>query len=481
MELKEIASKYEKLKIQFSEQRYNQEAGLPYNRGLMKNLSNQLITVSEEFLENFIKPRSMYLTSIATIAVAERLETELDLHDQRVEKISTEKYRIAGRKVNWGNWRQFNSAMDDSAKRKEVFDDFIRKAPSIASLVEKRMSISGDVYRRYGLTPLDSYLEFEGFEYNQLRDLLTRLGDGAKDAFLAAAEHFVAKVLGKKKTEYYDDFYTWRGRIYKPLNEYFEKIDALDAVKRFLTTFGFDPSKINVDAEDREKKSPSAFCFGIQIPNDVRICFRKVSPFTDFGSVFHEFGHGIHGVSANPNDSVWKRYVVSMSVAETFSILIESMLDTPLFLKQELKLAERAVDEIIDRRRFMRLAFLTFYAANSIMKMEFWKKGYSVEEAAKRWQELTKRFFIEVPGSYWLLHHVMPDYDMYSPSYMIASLRVAAVREKLRQDYGDAWWKNLEAGNFVKDLAKTRGDFDVKAWKLDVESYLKEAKTLSFL
>jgi len=157
------------------------------------------------------------------------------------------------------------------------------------------------------------------------------------------------------------------------------------------------------------------------------------------------------------------------------------MLDTPLFLKQELKLADSVVNEIIDRRRFMELAFLTFYAANGIMKMEFWKKGYSIEEAAKRWQELTKRFFIEVPGNYWLLHHVMPSYDMYSPSYMIASMRVAAVRERLRQDYGDVWWKNSDAGNFVRDLAEMRGEFDVKAWKLDAESYLKEARALSFL
>jgi len=481
LSLEKIASKYEKLRVQFSEQRYNQEAGLPYDRNMMKKLSERLTEVSLEFLENFVEPRSMYLASIATIADAEKLETELDLHDQRMEKISTEKYRIAGRKVNWGNWRQFNSRTDDYMKRKEVFDDFIAKAPDIAFLVEKRMGISNDVYETYNLTPLDSYLEFEGIRYDELRDLLIRLGDGAKDTFLAAAEHFATEVLGKKKTEYYDDYYTWRGRIYKPLNEYFEKIDALDEVRRFLVAFGFDPSKIIVDAEDREKKSPSAFCFGIQIPNDVRVCFRKVSPFTDFGSVFHEFGHGIHGVCANPDDSVWKRYVVPMGVAETFSILIESMLDTPLFLKQELKLADSVVNEIIDRRRFMELAFLTFYAANGIMKMEFWKKGYSIEEAAKRWQELTKRFFIEVPGNYWLLHHVMPSYDMYSPSYVIASMRVAAVRERLRQDYGDVWWKNSDAGNFVRDLAEMRGEFDVKAWKLDAESYLKEARALSFL
>jgi hypothetical protein len=129
----------------------------------------------------------------------------------------------------------------------------------------------------------------------------------------------------------------------------------------------------------------------------------------------------------------------------------------------------------------MNLAFLTFYAANSIMKMEFWKKHYNIEDAAKRWQELTKRFFIEVPGYYWLLHHVMPSYDMYSPSYMIASLRVAAVRERLKQDHGEMWWKSKKAGSFVKELAATRGDFDIKAWNLDAESYLKEVKTLSFL
>jgi hypothetical protein len=479
--LEKIALKYEKLTVQFSGQRYNQEAGLPYDRDMMKKLSEQLIEVSLEFLENFVEPRSMYLDSIATIADAEKLETELDLHDQRMEKISTDKYRIAGRKVNWGNWRQFNSSADDYTKRKEVFDDFIAKAPEIAFLVEKRMDISKGVYKRFDLTPLDSYLEFEDIGYDELQNLLTRLGDGAKGTFLAAAEHFATEVLGKKKMEYYDDYYTWRGHIYKPLNKHFEKIDALNEVKRFLIAFGFDPSKIMVDAEDREKKSPSAFCFGIQIPNDVRVCFRKVSPFTDFGSVFHEFGHGIHGISANPDDSVWKRYVIPRSVAETFSILIESMLDTPLFLKQELKLAGNVINEIIDRRRFMELAFLTFYAANGIMKMEFWKKGYSIEEAAKRWQELTKRFFIEVPGNYWILHHVMPNYDMYSPSYIIASVRVATIRERLRRDYGEVWWKNLDAGNFVRALAETRGEFDVKAWKLDAESYLKEARALSFL
>ena len=481
MSLEELASRYEKLDSQLSEQYYNQYAGLTYDRELMKKLAQQLTEISKEFLEKFTEPRNMYLASIETITQAERLEVELDFHDRRMEKICTEKHIIRGKKVNWGNWRQFNSQTDDAQNRKEVFDEFIAKAPTISHLVEKRMNISKEVYKQYGLTPLDSYLELEQISYDELLNFLEKLGDGAKQTFLTAADQLAPQVLHKTTTEYYDDFYTWRGRIYKPLNKYLEGKNPLSEIRQFLENLSFDSSAIKVDAEDRPNKSPSASCWGIQIPNDVRILYRKVSPFTDFRSLFHEFGHGIHGKSADPKDSVWKRYIVPMSVAETFSILIESVTENPLFLRKGLKLEEAAVREIIDRVRFMNLVFLTFYAANSIMKMEYWKNNYTIEQAARKWQELTKRFFVETPGNYWILHHVMPNYDMYSPSYVIAAVRVATIKEKLSQDYGETWWKNLKAGEFIKQLAQTRGEFNIKAWKLNPDIYLDEQKSLGFL
>ncbi len=481
MILVELASRFEELSSRLSEQYYSQYAGLTYDRELMKELAQQLTEVSNEFLREFTEPRSMYLASIDTIAEAERLEVELDFHDKRMEKISSEKHHINGKKVNWGNWRQFNSQTDDAQKRKEVFDEFIAKAPRIAHLVEKRMNTSKEVYKRYELTPLESYLELEQISFEDLLNLLMKLGDGAKETFLSAADHFAPQILKKNKTEYYDDFYTWRGRIFKPLNRYLEGKDPLDEICRFLGTLGFNISSINVDAEDRPNKSPSASCWGIRIPTDVRILYRKVSPFTNMRSIFHEFGHGIHGISANPDDSVWKRYIVPMSVAETFSMLIESVTENTLYLQEDLKLQETAVGEIVDRVRFMNLIFMTFYAANSIMKMEFWKNNYTTEEAAVRWEELTERFFIRTPGIYWILHHVMPNYDMYSPSYVIAATRVTTIKAALVQDYGEAWWRNPKAGELIKQLAQTRGEFNIKEWRLNPELYLKEQKSLSFL
>lgn len=478
MSLDQIATRYEKLSNQLDEQYYNQEAGLTYDRELMKKLSGELTEVSREFLAKFKKPRSMYLDSIATITQAERLDVELDFKDQRMEKVSSDKYKLDGKRVNWGNWRQFNSQTDDSKKRKEVFDEFISKAPSIAHLVEKRMAISREVYKRYGLSPLDSYLEYEQMKYQDLISLLEKLGEGARSHFLKAATHYAPEILHKPETEYFDDFYTWRGRIYKPLDKILKDKNPLASVQKVLTALGFDPSRIKVDTEDRPNKSPSASCWGINVPNDVRILYRKTSPFEDIGSVFHEFGHGIHGISADPGDTVWKRYIVPRSVAETFSILFEEITHDPVFLTQELKLEQTAVREILDRVKFMNLAFLVFYAANSIMKTEFWKNNYTVDQAAGRWQRLTKRFFIETPGYYWLLHHVMPNFDLYSPSYVLASVRVTTIKQKLESEYGEPWWKNPQAGEYVRELARTRGEFNIKQWKLNPNTYLKEQITI---
>ena len=258
------------------------------------------------------------------------------------------------------------------------------------------------------------------------------------------------------------------------------------AIEKLLTKFGFseDLKRISVDNENREKKSPSAFCFGIQIPNDIRVVYKRVSPFTDFTSLYHEYGHGIHGSSGIETDPFWKRYLVPMSVAETFSFFLETLLEQPLYLKNELGLSDEVIREILDRRHFMNLYFLVFYAANALMKIEFWKRNYSVEEASKRFQELTKRFYWEIPGDYWLTHHITPEYDIYAPSYMLASVRVKEWISQMVDEFGEEFWRGDEAnqaGAVIRDLAVTRGEFDLSVWDMDPKPYLNEQTNFSFV
>ena len=484
--LREIYSEFEKYQIILSEHRYNQTAGLEYDKSVMESVSESLVTLSSEFLKNYKEPRQFFLYCISSIAQARKLPLSLEIYERRSELLSTEEFKIHDKPVNWGSWRQFNATETNDANRQKVYDNFIQKAPQLAPLIMKRFNISKQVYSLYDSTPLDAYLEREYISYDKLKDFITTLGDGARNPFLAAADHFAPEILGKSSFDYYDDFYLARGKIYSPLNKHLNKKNPQKAIERVLTNLGFSENlqKIKVDKEDREKKSPSAFCFGIQIPNDVRVVYKRVSPFSDFTSIFHEYGHAVHGTSGVEEDPFWKRYNIPMSVAETFSFFFEMLLQQPLFLKHELGLTDEAIQEVLDRRYFMNLYFLVFYASNALMKIDFWKRDFSIEESSKRFQELTKRFYWEIPGDYWLTHHIMPNYDVYAPSYMLASVRVKEWMNQMIDEFGETFWRGNEAkqaGTVIRDLAATRGTFDLTVWDMNPRPYLDEQSQFSFL
>ena len=481
--VEDLGVEFEKFVVQIREQRYNQKAGLSYDKKLMESVSETLVGLSSEFLNSYEEPRTFYLDAIDTIAEARKLPLSLEIYDKRMSLISTKKFQFNKKPVNWGSWRQFNAQISNPNDRKQVFDYFVNKIPDLAPLIIKRFDISRQVYSLYDSSPLEVYLEQEFLSYEKLQDLIFALGDGARKPFLEAADHYAPEILGKETFEYYDDFYVARARIYSPLNTYFEKKNPLKVVDSILSNWGFgnDFSQIKVDSKDREKKSPSAFCFGIKIPDDVRVIYKHVSPFSDFTSVFHEFGHAIHGTSGNPEDPYWKKYLIPRSVAETFSFFLEMLLQYPPFLQQELGLSEEVVLKVLDRRHFMNLYFLVFYSTNALMKLEFWKREYTSEQASARFQELTKRFFWEIPGDYWFLHHIMPDYDLYAPSYLLASIRVKEWYNQMIDEYGDEFWKDNQASAVFRDLAATRGEFDLSVWDMDPKPYLEEQSTFSFL
>ena len=118
------------------------------------------------------------------------------------------------------------------------------------------------------------------------------------------------------------------------------------------------------------------------------------------------------------------------------------------------------------------------------MKIEFWKQGYSCEDASKRFQELTKRYYWEIPGDYWLTHHITPNYDVYAPSYMLASVRVKEWMNQMIDEFGEEFWKGdaaKQVGAVIRELAAARGEFDLSVWDMDPQPFLKEQTELSFI
>ncbi len=477
--LKEWITHAETIEVKKNLQYFRQSAGLKVDKTRLASLESQSLEHSNLFLRKFGKePRPLFVMSVDAIGRAKTYKLQVALHEARASKIISKKYKIGKDPVNWGSWRQFAAKTDDSKARKELFDDFVSKSAILTPLIRSRFEGYSKVLAKYGTDPLSHYLELERINYESLTVFVDRLGTSLKPAFRESLQRYSREILGRE-AEYFDDYYFFRSRIFRKYEKSFPaKAEPVSKIVRTMKEMGLDASKVKVDDGDRKGKSSSAFCFSIKVPTDVRICYRKSNPLENFSGVYHEFGHGVHGVSIDKAATFWDKYLIAMGVSEIFSIFFEGLMHNELYLKEELGLDSITASDIISRFRFNELYFATFYSANSMMKLRFWREGLTMEQADALYADLIEKYMgTRYPGKYWQLHHVMPEYFLYSPSYLIAAVRAYELEKTLTEMFGERYWKDRNAGKYVYELLRVGQSIDVSTFsRLDADAFAAHLK-----
>ena len=110
------------------------------------------------------------------------------------------------------------------------------------------------------------------------------------------------------------------------------------------------------------------------------------------------------------------------------------------------------------------------------MKLEYWNKNLTVDEAYQVYARLIKEYTgFEIPGQYWLLHHILPESIIYVPSYLLAAIRADELDSHMRNRFGDTWWYNRESGKRLREIMKPGAQIDLSIFsKLDPDIFLME-------
>ena len=482
MNLKHWCKLDELIYISQTDEEYKQYAGLDYNEKMIEQLAQMKIENSNIFINYFSHSRIPFLGALEDIAYSKTKKLELELHYARNTKIISSNHLYKDSPVNWCTWRQYNSLEKEPKNRKEVFDEFIKKTKHIAPIVENRFSEIKQVYQENNvhtntednkkkldndnnnLDPVSAYLEQENISYEKLMEFIKSMGQRAKKPFQDALNDIGKIILGGKEPEYYDDFYYFRNKAYSDIDNNFLNIEPVDEVRKILTNMEFKLSRIHFDTENRKNKYPSPICFFVKIPDDIRILYKRESPYFDLQACFHETGHAMHASSINSEIEYWDKYRIPMGVAEIFSIFLERLTKNTEYVSSipNSNFDQNIIDKLNTRNKFMELFFVTFYSANSLMKLEYWKGNMSIDKASELYARLIKEYTgFEIPGEYWLLHHILPESIMYVPSYLLAAVRAVELDMYIKNKYGDKWWKEKEAGKDLREIMKPGAKIDL--------------------
>jgi hypothetical protein len=166
-----------------------------------------------------------------------------------------------------------------------------------------------------------------------------------------------------------------------------------------------------------------------------------------------------------------------MGIAEIFSIFLERLTRNPLYLRRVFGITDdKLLDRLVKRNKFMELYFVTFYVANSLMKMKYWTENLSIDQACVLYQQPMEKFTgFRMPGEYWMLHHILPEAIMYTPSYLLAAVRAAELEKYLLDKFGEKWWQDKAAGSTLKVLMSKGATIDLSLFSdLNQDVFLKE-------
>ncbi|MCK4444312.1 MAG: hypothetical protein KAW09_07195, partial [Thermoplasmata archaeon] len=246
---------------------------------------------------------------------------------------------------------------DDRTRRHAIHDARLRAIDGLNQILNERTQRMHSIATDLGYT---NYTKL----YGKLKNInFTSLLNEIKEFKQRTDKLYREKMSGLTETigisleeaERHDIAYLLRAKQFDP---YFEKGQSLPALRATLNGIGIDldsQENIIVDIEEREKKTPRAFCAPLDIPNKVMLVTMPMGGYSDYSSLFHEAGHAEHFGNMNPDEPMEYRYLGDNSVTESFAFIFDHLLTDRNWVNEFIKMPN--VDEYIHHTFVEKLFF----------------------------------------------------------------------------------------------------------------------------
>jgi hypothetical protein len=294
-----------------------------------------------------------------------------------------------------------------------------------------------DLHRRFGLR-LDELAD-------QCRQLLGRTERLYEDSLDRLFRERVG--ISLSEAERWDTARLVRAPKWDPV---FPSDGMVPALEGTLAGLGVDlesQANVELDVEEREKKSPRAFCAPIEVPGRVVLVMKPMGGADDWRALFHEAGHTEHFANTSAGLSVESRRMGDNAVTEGWAFLIEHLVDNPAWLTRRLDFPRP--QEFSTEAAAILLFFVRRYSAKLLYELELFTATDPVEMRPRYVELLGDALKIQPSPTDWLAD---VDAGFYVTKYLRAWAFEAQLSFDLRERFGNDWFTTRDAGSLLREL-----------------------------
>jgi hypothetical protein len=224
----------------------------------------------------------------------------------------------------------------------------------------------------------------------------------------------------------------------------------LPALEATLTDLGIDlhaQKNVELDVEQREKKSPRAFCAPIEVPQRVVLVIQPIGGVDDWRALFHEAGHTEHYAHTNADLPVEDRRLGDFAVTEGWAMLMEHLVQNGAWLNRRLDVPRPG--EFVAEGAVSLLYLVRRYCAKLIYEIEL-HEAEDPFPLRKRYVELLADALKIEPSETDYLADV--DAGFYVTDYVRAWAFEAQLEQFFREKFGSSWFAQQSAGSLLREL-----------------------------
>ncbi len=302
--------------------------------------------------------------------------------------------------------------------------------------------------------PIARHEEEKAISLRDLARSLVSARDEATAAWEPLRARWLDRLLGDEREEQPTSAHAaWLRRL-SPLEATYSKERAVAVCNETLLQLGFDLEQeqgIRLDLEDRPQKSPRACVIASDPPSVVHLITRAQGGLHDYQAFLHEAGHALHYAGCDAAlPYTFRNLSRDHALTEIYSYIVEAISREPGWHAEHFGLSDEDASTNAEATTFLEAFLFRRYSAKLEYELDFWARfdddGGTAEGYADR---LTAATGLRYPEANFLSDM---DSGFYSADYLRAWIRSAQLRDHLRSEVGEDWWRRRETGELLREL-----------------------------